>query len=126
VGGDPTSVDILYAGAPYTLNTPIPVVELGHNGCDVHDWHSGVAAFTLVPRNPGQVTFKASVDPDPELCEGDGVPTFEDEVTVTVTVPEYATVEILYKTFIAGQALDGSAWNPLLYKYYAADDRWFT
>jgi len=88
VSGDPTVVDILYLGAPYALGSAIPVVEPGHAGCDEHDWHSGVATFTVIPRNIGEVTLRARVDPDPECCEGDGVPTVEAQVTVTVTVDE--------------------------------------
>ena len=87
VSGDPTVVDIRFLDAPYALNSPISVVELGHAGCGLHDWHEGVTSFTFIPRNAGEVILKAQVDPDPECCEGDGVPTVEAQVTVTIGPP---------------------------------------
>ncbi len=84
VTGDPTVVDILYRGEAYALGSPIPVIESGHGGCGDHTWHDGVATFRLTPRKIGEVTLKAQVDPDPECCEGNGVPTVEAQVTVTV------------------------------------------
>lgn len=88
VSGDPDVVDIRYVDEPYALDSPIPVIETGHAGCDEHTWHSGEATFTVIPRNTGDVTLKAQVDPDPECCEGDGGSTVEAQVTITVIGPD--------------------------------------
>jgi len=82
VTGDPSVVEIRNQNALYTLGAPIPVLETGHQGCGLHNWHHGVEVFTVVPLKVGQVTLKAQVDPDPECCEGDGVPTAEDQITI--------------------------------------------
>ena len=87
VSGDSTIVDLLWGGNPYTLGSPIPVIENGHSGCGLHDYHDGTETFTVLPRQPGQVTLRAQVDPEPECCEGDGVPTVEAEITIQVVDP---------------------------------------
>ncbi len=84
VSGDPTVVDLRFAGDPYSLDSPIAVTETGHSGCGDHTWHSGVVAFGLIPVKAGEVTLKAQVDPDPECCEGDGVPTVEPTIQIKV------------------------------------------
>lgn len=77
---------------PYRLGTPIPVVEPGHFGGGVHTWHSGVEYFALRGRKPGNVDLEASTDPDPEIPEGDGVPTLR--ATFKVEVPRPTAVKI--------------------------------
>ena len=84
VSGDAAAVDLLWGGNPYTLGSPIPVIETGHGGCGDHTWHDRIETFTAVPLQPGVVTLRAQVDPELECCEGDGVPTVEAEITITV------------------------------------------
>jgi hypothetical protein len=67
---------------PFTMN----IVEPGHSGCGVHNWHNGTENFELFGQQTGSITLKATVDPDPD-DGGDGLPV---SVTVGLTVATIA------------------------------------
>lgn len=50
--------------APYSFGEAIPIVEPGHEGCGVHDWHGGEQFFGLIPQKPGEVVLESEVDPE--------------------------------------------------------------
>lgn len=50
--------------SPYALGQAIPIVEPGHEGCGVHEWHEGSQFFGFIPVKAGQVVLEAVVDPD--------------------------------------------------------------
>ena len=57
--------EISQSNTVYTLGTPIPVVERGHEGCGVHTWHSGTETFDVV------LSFGENVEIDPpKVCSG--------------------------------------------------------
>ncbi len=100
VGGDPTVVRLATGGRliwilgmplllfrPYTLGQPIAVVEPGHVGGGVHTWHQGVQPFAVRGVKPGFVELEAEVDPDPEVPEGEGVPTKRVRFRIDVPKP---------------------------------------
>jgi hypothetical protein len=82
--GDPSIADLVLDGQPYTLGTQIPVVEPGHEGGGVHDWHSGSVALSIYGKKVGTLVVEAEVDPDPEVPEGDGRPFKNAEITINV------------------------------------------
>jgi hypothetical protein len=50
--------------SPYSFGQAIPIVEPGHEGCGVHDWHGGEQFFGLIPEKPGEVVLESEVDPE--------------------------------------------------------------
>lgn len=95
VSGDPSIVEIKHGNQSYSLDSLIPVTIFGHfEGCGLHDWHDDTTVFQLIGRSPGEITLKASMDPDPECCEGDGEPTIEAQVTITVNEFEAVDLDI--------------------------------
>jgi len=56
-----------------TLPFKMPVVEAGHSGCGVHDWHLGNESFKALLLMPNAVTLQVAVDPDlgsvDKICE---------------------------------------------------------
>lgn len=82
--GDASIIEIKNNGSAYELGTPIPVLETGHVGCGVHDWHFGEEPFEFTGKTKGTVVLEAEVDPDPEDPEGDGEPT--QKLTITINV----------------------------------------
>lgn len=122
--GDPAAVYIerstnggVGPEVPYLLGSNIPVVEPGHDGCGVHDWHSGTEVFFIHPLKAGTTVLRAVVDPDPEP-EGDGGPF--SSATITVIGPPQSDHEIVYKSFIPCQVVS----YPL--GYAGGDNRTFT
>jgi len=81
--GDPSIVDVTHNGSAYTLGSPINVVEYGHSGCGVHDWHYGYDNFEFTGITKGEVVFEVECDPDPD-DGGDGAATKKLELTIKV------------------------------------------
>ncbi len=81
--GNGSIVDITQNGASYALGSPIDVVEYGHSGCGIHDWHLGYTNFEFTGLAKGEVVFEIECDPDPD-DGGDGVATKKLELTIKV------------------------------------------
>ncbi len=81
--GDASVVEIKRNGATYTLDTQIPVLETGHSGCGVHDWHYGYENFEFIGKTKGEAVFEVECDPDPD-DGGDGSATTKLTLTVKV------------------------------------------
>lgn len=80
-------------GAPVALGADVQVIEPGHSGCGVHDWHYGIKTMTVEGLQPGMIQLEAVVDPDPETPEGDGGPTLKARVTIHVVKVEMLSID---------------------------------
>ena len=86
--GDRDSINLFKAnGQPYTLGTPIEVLEVGHEGCGRHDWHLGNVGMGFIGKKIGEVVLTASVTPDLD-DGGQGRATITSDITFRVIKPD--------------------------------------
>ncbi len=81
--GDASIIRLTHNQKPYQLGTQIPVEELGHVGCGIHDWHGGIEQFSVFGVKPGRMVIEAEVDPVAD-DGGDGTATKKATIDILV------------------------------------------